>query len=207
VGWFAIHSNVNGASVYFDSAYKGAIVNGVLNVQVYTTGTPYNSYRVEKSGYISQSGSLPSSPSKGQTKDVYITLNPSTTAVPVPVGAGKGYYTIHSNVDGSSVYFDGTFHGVTADNVLTVMVATTGTPFRTIEVRKTGYVSYTSSITQYPASGQTIDLYANLVPAPVKTTVVPTTVPATQSPLPAPVLIGAVLAAIALWCTGKTGKR
>ena len=61
-GWFAIHSNVEGALVSFDNRLKGQISNGVLNVTVYTTGTPYKSYSVSANGYNTVTGSLPAPP-------------------------------------------------------------------------------------------------------------------------------------------------
>jgi hypothetical protein len=209
-GWYTIHCNVDGASVYFDNSYKGVITGGVLSVQVITTGTPYSSYRVEKSGYVSQSGSLPTTPAKGQTKDVYVTLSPLSTPVPIPAGAGKGYFTVHSNVEGADVFFDGSYQGTINSGILTVPVATTGTPIRSYEVKKTGYRTYTGSITQYPSVDQTIDIYATLSVVTVKTTIattIPTPLPTTQSPLPLPVIIGAVLATICMWGTSKSRKN
>jgi len=60
--WYRIHCNIDGADVYFDGQYKGTTYGGVLDVPVYTTGTPFNTIRVEKSGYQTYTGSLPSTP-------------------------------------------------------------------------------------------------------------------------------------------------
>ena len=201
-GWYAVHCNVDGASVYFDSSYKGMIANGVLTVPVYTTGTPSTTYSVSRSGYVTQYGSLQSAPAQGQTKNVYVTLNLEPTPVPLPVGSGKGWYAVHCNVDGAQVFFDGTYEGVTRNGVLDVEVATTGTPFRSFEVKKGLYVPFTGSITQYPANGETVNLYANLQlaeqPTMSPTLVTPTAAPTTYSPLPVPVIIGAIIAGVAL---------
>ena len=81
-GWYQVRCNVNGAAVYFDSAYKGVISGGILEVQVYSTGTPYTSYRVEKAGYITATGPLPAAPAKDQTVRVPVTLEPAGTLRP-----------------------------------------------------------------------------------------------------------------------------
>lgn len=53
VGWYAVHVNVDGgATVQFDNEVKGVTSQGVLTVQVYTTGTPYKTYTVTKEGYL-----------------------------------------------------------------------------------------------------------------------------------------------------------
>ncbi|MDD4252234.1 MAG: PEGA domain-containing protein, partial [Methanoculleus horonobensis] len=79
-GWYRVHCNVDGADVYFDGQYKGTTYGGALDVPVYTTGSPYNTFRVEKSGYQSYTGSLASDPAAGETVDVYATLQPVETA-------------------------------------------------------------------------------------------------------------------------------
>ena len=83
--------------MYLDSTYKGTIQNGVLSVAVYSTGTPYSTYRVEKNGYTAAIGKLPISPAKGQTVQVYVTISPAynpatvSTSAPVnPPGSGQG---------------------------------------------------------------------------------------------------------------------
>ena len=50
IGWFVVHSNIDGANVPFDNDYKGTISQGILRVQVYVTGTPYRTYTVSKPG-------------------------------------------------------------------------------------------------------------------------------------------------------------
>jgi len=201
-GWYAVYCNVDGASVYFDSSYKGMVANGVLTVPVYTTGTPYTSYSVSRTGYVTQYGSLPSAPAQGQTKNVYVTLNLIPTPTPTLIGSGKGWYAVHCNVDGAQVFFDGTYEGVTSNGVLNVEVATTGTSFHSYEMTKNLYVPFIGSITQYPANGETVNLYATLQPAEQPTVpptgVAPTATPTTYAPLPMPVIICAIIAGIAI---------
>ena len=66
-----MNCNVNGADVYFDNEYKGTIEAGVLYVPVYTTGTPYQTFRMEKDGYTTYNGEVTSVPGKGEVFDLY----------------------------------------------------------------------------------------------------------------------------------------
>ncbi len=75
-GWYRIQCNVDGANVYFDGQYMGITSGGQLYVPVYTTGSPYSTIRVEKSGYHTYTASLPSGPAAGETREVYVTLQP-----------------------------------------------------------------------------------------------------------------------------------
>ena len=81
------------------------------------------------------------------------------------VGGDKGYYLVHSNVDGAAVMFDQAGKGVIDNGTLRVQVYVTGTPYRTFTVSKEGYNTLTQNITQYPGKDETVDLYANLTPA------------------------------------------
>ena len=75
-GWYRIQCNVDGANVYFDGQYMGITSGGQLYVPVYTTGSPYSTIRIEKSGYHTYTASLPSGPAAGETREVYVTLQP-----------------------------------------------------------------------------------------------------------------------------------
>ena len=78
-------------------------------------------------------------------------------------GEGKGYYLVHSNVDGAEVYFnENWFEGTIANGTLLVETCSTCTPVWTFTVKKCGYIALTQNNTQYPGINQTIDLYANL---------------------------------------------
>ena len=167
--WYAVHCNVDGASVYFDGEYKGEIQGNVLNVPVYTTGTPYKTYSVQKEGYTTFSDSIPGVPGKGETFDLYATLNPMQPTQPPLIGGDIGWFAVHCNVDGASVAFDNAPQGVITNGILTVQVYTTATPFRTYTVTMPGYQPYTGMIDRYPGKGETVDLYATLNPAPTPT--------------------------------------
>jgi eukaryotic-like serine/threonine-protein kinase len=82
---------------------------------------------------------------------------------PVIVGSGKGYYLVHSNVEGAEVYFNDWYEGVTAGNgTLLVQTCVPCPPVRTFTVKKCGYFALTQNNTRYPHENETIDLYANL---------------------------------------------
>jgi len=167
--WYAVHCNVDGASVFFDDQYKGETQGGVLYVAVFTTGTPYSMYSVQKDGYATYSAPVHGVPGMGETFDLYATLNPTQPTQPPVIGGDIGWYTVHCNVDGASVMFDNTQKGVITNGILTVQVYTTGTPYSTYTVTMNGYLPFTAPITSYPAKGETVDLYATLNPAPTPT--------------------------------------
>jgi hypothetical protein len=177
-GWIAVHGNVDGAQVYFDGTYEGVISGGVLTVPVYSTGTPIKSFSVSKSGYTTYTAPIPAMPGKGETFDVYATLNMVVPTTPAVIGGGQGWYVVNGNVNGATVTFDNKVVGVISQGTLTVPVYTTGTPYKTYTVSMNGYLPYTAALTSVPAPGQSIELYATLNPAP--------TAPPTALPTPAP---------------------
>ncbi len=168
-GWYAVNCNVNGAQVYFDGDYKGTIEAGVLYVPVYTTGTPYRSFRVERDGYATHYGDVTSVPGKGETFDLYATLNPVRPTQEPLIGGDIGWYNVHCNVDGATVIFGNDVKGTINKGVLSVQIYTTGTPYRTYTLTKDGYTAFTGSIDRYPGKGETVDLYATMNPAPAPT--------------------------------------
>ncbi|MFA4825263.1 MAG: PEGA domain-containing protein [Methanoregula sp.] len=184
MGWYIVHCNVEGATVLLDQTNKGEISQGVVYVPVYSTATPYQSYTVTKDGYTPFKRTISRVPLKGESIDLYATLNPLPTpnATPASIGGDIGWYNVHSNVDGATVKFDNDDKGKIAKGTLSVQVYVTGTPYRAFTVYKAGYVPFTGSIAQYPAKGQTVDLYATLNAEPATT--IPTPLPTTKSPLP-----------------------
>ncbi|MFA4878076.1 MAG: hypothetical protein WC586_11755 [Methanoregula sp.] len=196
VGWIAVHESIDGASVYFDTTYKGVISGGILTVPVYTTGTPYTTYRVEKSGYLTASGSLPAAPAKGQTVGVWVTLVPVSSATTVPTtivpppGSGHGYIAIHCTVEGAKVTLGSNPVGFTHNGVLTVPVSVTGTPYSAFTLTKEGYTPATGTIPRQPSAGETVDVYVTMNP------VAPTPAPTTKSPVSLPVIVCGILGAL-----------
>jgi len=109
-GWIEIRCNINGASVSFNSEYKCTIEGGSCIVLVYTTGTPYTLFTVEKTGYYPYQGQL-TMPSAGETRSFYATLNPVPTQTPVPP-PDYGSINVDSSPSGAAVYLNGNYRGV-----------------------------------------------------------------------------------------------
>lgn len=80
----------------------------------------------------------------------------------VNVGGGKGWIDTYCNIDGASVYFDGTYKGKIAGGVLSVGVSPTGTPVKTIKVTKSGYSNWAGSLPYMPSDGEHVSVYATL---------------------------------------------
>jgi hypothetical protein len=163
--WFLVHSNVDDANVYFGGAYQGQTTNGELYIEYFVTGTPVTNFMVTKDGYTPYTGSISQYPAKGEVVDLYATLQSAEpTPMPAPIGGDKGWYTVYANVNGASVYFDNDFKGTITNGELNVEVYTTGTPYRTYRVSMTGYSDFTGQITEYPAQGDVVKLFATLQP-------------------------------------------
>ena len=195
VGWYIVHCNVDGATVMFDATEKGEISQGIVYVPVYSTTTPFRSYTVKKDGYTTFTGTIDRVPLRGESVDLYGSINPADTSTITPTvdGSNIGWYNVHSNIDGATVTFDKDVKGKIAKGVLSVQVFVTGTPYRAFTVSKSGYESYTGTIVQYPAKGQTVDLYATLNAKPETTTPVP---PTKASLPPAIALVALILGGV-----------
>ncbi|MFA4850674.1 MAG: PEGA domain-containing protein [Methanoregula sp.] len=191
VGWYVVHCNVDGATVVFDATEKGEISQGVVYVPVYSTTSPFHSYTVKKDGYTSFTGTIERVPLRGESVDLYGSINPAdaSTATPIIDGGDIGWYKIHANVDGATVTFDKDVKGKIAKGVLSVQVFVTGTPYRAFTVSKAGFEPYTGTIARYPAKGQTVDLYATLNANPEITT----SVPITKASLPPAIAVVALI--------------
>ncbi len=147
-GWYRVHCNIDGADVYFDGRYQGTTYGGSLDLPVYTTGSPYSTIRVEKSGYHTYTGSLPSSPAAGETVDVYVTLQPVETA---------GSIRVTSSPSSAAIYLNGQYKGVTP---LTIPDLSPGT--YSLEAEHQGYQSDSSTVTV--RSGQQSSIQFTLTP-------------------------------------------
>lgn len=179
-GWFTVYCNIEGATVAFNGVTKGTIAGGSFTQEVSTTGTPYTSYTVSKTGYVTHSGSISEMPADGQTVSLYATLSPVPTPVPTLIGGDTGFYQVTCNVNGASVYFDSSYQGQISGNSLTVPVYLTGTPYKTYRVEKSGYVTASGSMPALPTKDRTTTFHVTLVPV---TTQTPTPVPTTEAPL------------------------
>ena len=85
IGYYTVYANVDGASVYFDNDYKGTTANGELTTQVYTTGTPYQTYRVSKAGYADFTSQITDWPAAGETVKLHATLQQQPEPAPSPI--------------------------------------------------------------------------------------------------------------------------
>jgi len=74
-GWYDVYCNVPGAVVSFDGEEKGTISGNVLVIPVYTTGTPYSMITVRAPDYVTITEPIEQHPGKGETVDLYFTLN------------------------------------------------------------------------------------------------------------------------------------
>jgi PKD repeat protein len=113
-GWYTIHCNVDGATVTFDETSMGTIADGILKVQVYTTGTPFRTYTVQKDGYSTVSGAITTYPGKDQNVDITVTLTPGYTATPY-----NGPHTIPGTLQAEDYDLGGegvAYHDTTAGN-------------------------------------------------------------------------------------------
>jgi hypothetical protein len=170
VGFFRVHSSVEGASVAFDGSTKGTISGGIFILEVPVMGTPYTYFTVSKTGYSTDSEPVTRMPSAGEYLDLYAILSPTPTVVMTTLGGDVGYYVIHSNIDGASVYLDSSYKGTTQNGVLSVPVYSTGTPYSTYRVEKNGYTTVMEKLPTSPAKGQTVQIYVTLSPSYSPTT-------------------------------------
>jgi hypothetical protein len=137
-GTYRIHSNVEAARVFFDGEFKGTITSGILDVPVYTTGTPYHSYSLEKEGYYPYSGQFAFVPAKGSVVDIYATMS----AIP-PVEYGTLHLLVTPTL--SSVSLDGESIGlVPVTGILIIRDVVPGN--HVVKVFKQGYADATNDV-------------------------------------------------------------
>jgi PKD repeat protein len=73
--WYLVHSNVNGAEVYFNhDSFEGVIQNDTLLVQTCPTCTPVFSFTLKKCGYFTLTQPNTNYPADNQTVDLYANL-------------------------------------------------------------------------------------------------------------------------------------
>jgi hypothetical protein len=109
----------------------------MLTVPVYSSGTPYSTVTVQLAGYTTFTGPV-TMPAEGETTNIYATLNPIPT--PVPVNYGSIY--IDSTPGGAQIYFNGNYRGLSP---LTINEVWPGS--YTIEAEKDGYQPYSTTTT------------------------------------------------------------
>jgi hypothetical protein len=164
-GWYVIHCNVQGANVYLDDKFVGTVPTATLTVPASTTGTPYKTLSVKKYGYSTFVSSIAQVPGKGESIDLYATLNNLPGTTQTSVGGDVGWYVVHCNIDGAHVQFDGSDKGDISSGLVYVPVYSSGTPYQEFTVTKEGYTPFKGYIGQVPGKGESVDLYATLNPA------------------------------------------
>ncbi|WP_172673890.1 PEGA domain-containing protein [Methanogenium cariaci] len=156
--WIRVNCNVNGAVVTFDTSSVGcSITNGYCDTEVVTTGTPYKTFTVKKSGYQTYTGQVTSWPANGQTVNLYATLNP----IPSP---SYGSIQVTSQPAGAIAILDGGTRQRTPTTFSSVRAGTS----HTIQITMSGYQSYGTSV--YVNAGQTATVDAYLTPNPPQQT-------------------------------------
>jgi hypothetical protein len=151
-GWFRVNCNVNGATVSFDDLSSGCtITGGSCDTEVGTTNTPFRTFTVQKPGYQIFTGTVTKWPAKGETVNLYATLNPVQS---------NGNIQVISHPSGAVVTLDGGNWQYTPATFTSVTAGTT----HSLQITMSGYQSYGTSA--YVTASQTAIVNAYLVPNP-----------------------------------------
>jgi hypothetical protein len=145
-GYYQVSSNPTGASVVFDGTNYGLTP---VTITVSTTGTPGHTITVSKSGYQTWSQYYSGNPAQDQTVSVYATLQPVVQT---------GYITVTSTPSGASAVLDNGYDQLTTTNTF----SNVPTGWHNVQVSKSGYQLYSTSIEVKP--GATSTVYATLTP-------------------------------------------
>jgi hypothetical protein len=150
-GWIRVHCNVNGATVSFDDLSSGCTVTGgSCDTEVTTTILPFRTFTVQKPGYQIFTGPVTVWPAKGETVNLYATLNPV---------ASDGNIQVTSHPSGAIVTLDGGSWQYTPATFASVNAGS-----HNLQISLSGYQPYGTSA--YVAPGQTATVNAYLVPNP-----------------------------------------
>ena len=131
-GIYRFHVNVEGAEGYVDGQMVGVVKNGLLDLPLSESGTPYRTYSFQKEGYYTYNGVINSVPAKGQVLHIYATM----TAMPI-----IEYSRVHLLVSppDAKVTWDGEPAGeVPPTGILIIYNVVPGT--HTVKVTKDGYL-------------------------------------------------------------------
>jgi hypothetical protein len=145
-GYYQVSSNPTGGSVVFDGTNYGLTT---VTITVSTTGTPGHTITVSKSGYETWSQYYEGNPGQDKTISVYATLVPTVQT---------GYITVTSNPSGASAVLDNGYDQLTTTGTF----SNVPTGWHNVEVSKSGYLLYSTSIEVKP--GATSTVYATLTP-------------------------------------------
>jgi hypothetical protein len=151
-GWIRVNCNVNGATVSFDELSSGCtITGGSCDTEVGTTNTPFRTFTVQKPGYQIFTGPVTAWPAKGETVNLYATLNPE----PIP---SYGDIRVVSHPSGAMVTLDGTSWQYTPATFTSVSAGAG----HYLQISLSGYQPYGTSA--YVTADQTATVNAYLVP-------------------------------------------
>lgn len=151
-GWIRVNCNVNGATVSFDDLSSGCTISGgSCDTEVGTTSTPFRTFTVQKPGYQIFTGSVNSWPAKGETVNLYATLNPEPTP-------SYGNIQVVSHPSGAVVTLDGGSWQYTPATFTSVRAGTS----HYLQITMSGYQQY--GTTTYVTAGETFTVNAYLVP-------------------------------------------
>lgn len=132
-GIYRFHGNAEGAQVFVDGVLKGVIVEGILDVPVDVTGTPYHTYTLQREGYETYYGTINSVPARGQVISIYVPMS----AKPV-----VEYSRVHLLITPplAEVTWDGVSAGIVPDTGILILYDVVPGTHR-LMVTKEGYVT------------------------------------------------------------------
>jgi hypothetical protein len=157
-GCYVVHCNVDRAFVSFDDWGKGYIEGRTLQVDVFSYEAPYDTFTVEKEGYIPFTGALPQLDGTNGCIDVYATLEPD-------LGSGRrGWIHVWSTVDDAWVFFDEKYVGMIKAGELSVLVDVGNFSYSTFSIKKEGYETYSGEIAGPPPVNGSLRIEADPVP-------------------------------------------
>ncbi len=208
-GWYIVHwFNGDGAEVYFDGEYKGAIADTELTVAVDPVAPPAWEYTVWRGDHLMYTGFIEKAPAAGETIDLFPQRYQVEQPAPGAEANDTGWYLIYG-ADGEDVYIDGTFAGIVEGGTLRVAVNTTLPPPKEFVFRdKDRGTMSRHQFPPLPPPGGTVHVYTSVQPSPhfsVSVTPPTSSLPAETSPTPLPGF-GAAAGAIAGLLAAAAGR-
>ncbi len=146
-----MNANVDGAGVSFDGSSACITSGGSCDTEVVTTTLPFRSFTVQKPGYQIFNGRVNVWPAKGETVNLYATLDP------VPPTPSYGSIYVVSHPSGAVVTLDGGNWQYTPATFSPVGAGAN----HNLQITMSGYQPYGTSV--YVAAGQTATVNAYLV--------------------------------------------
>jgi hypothetical protein len=137
-GLYEVRCNVDGAAVYFDTTFVGYTSQGILEVPVFISGTPYKTFTVSKPGYETYKAPILQIPGPGETIVLRATLKANQIA-------STAMLNILSDPPGATVYVDGVNEGIVPPSgVMLVEDVVPGN--HAVELRLAGFRTFTTDV-------------------------------------------------------------